>query len=69
MPSSVIRRYDYAADERRLRILFTSGETYDYFDVPPEVKAGLDEAGSRGRYFGQRIRDAYRFRRLVSSAR
>ena len=63
MPSSVIRRFDYDADRRRLSVTFTSGDAYDYEDVPPEVAAGLAAASSRGRYFSDCIRDRFAFRR------
>lgn len=69
MPSSVIRRFSYDEPHRRLRILFTSGEVYDYEAVPPEVVADFRAAGSKGRFFGPNIRDRYRYRRLERGAR
>ena len=63
MPLSVIRDYAYDPARRVLTITFVSGEVYDYFDVPPEVHQRLREAGSRGRYFGDHIRDRFRFRK------
>jgi len=46
-----------------LRIRFADGDWYRYFDVPPSVAAGLQNADSRGRYFQQHIRDRYRYER------
>ena len=63
MPSAVIRNYSYDAAHCVLTITFVSGEIYDYFDVPPEVHAGLQQASSRGRYFGSHIRDRFNFAR------
>ena len=37
MPSSVVRRFEYAPDTQTLRVIFVSGAVYDYFDVPPQV--------------------------------
>jgi len=64
MPSSVIRRFQYDEAARRLRIVFVSGEVYDYDGVPPEVIAAFRAAPSRGRFFGPHIRDRYPFRRV-----
>jgi len=64
MPSSVIRQFSYDESRRRLRITFTSGDVYDYLDVPPMIFEGLRIAPSRGRFFGMRIRDHYAFERI-----
>ena len=63
MPSSVIRRFDYDAPRRRLSVIFTSGDRYDYQAVPPEVADGLRAASSKGRFFSARIRDRFAFER------
>ena len=65
MPSSVIDSYRYEPADRVLLITFVSGQVYAYFDVPPEVDAGLRNASSRGRYFASRIRDRFPYRRLT----
>ena len=64
MPSSVIRNFHYDKAGRRLRIVFVSGDVYDYDDVPPGVAAGLQAAPSKGRFFGPHIRDRYPYRRV-----
>ena len=64
MPSTVIRDYRYDPDRRVLTITFVSGERYAYFDVPGMIYDGMRVAGSRGRFFSERIRDRYRFERL-----
>ena len=68
MPSSVIRRFFYDEAARRLRIVFVSGEVYDYDGVPPEVEAEFRAAFSKGRFFAARIRDRYRFERISIAA-
>jgi hypothetical protein len=62
--SSLIRRAIYDAARHTLAITFTTGRTYLYFDVPPDVHAEFAAAESRGRYFNLRIRDRYAFREL-----
>jgi hypothetical protein len=69
MPSSVIRRFTYDAPHRRLRVVFTSGDVYDYEAVPPEVVDDFRNAFSKGRFFGPNIRDRYRYRRVERTAR
>jgi hypothetical protein len=61
----VIDSYRYEPDRRVLLITFVSGQVYAYFDVPPEVHAGLRNASSRGRYFASHVRDRFPYRRLT----
>lgn len=59
--STAIRKARYNADERKLRITFTSnteGE-YEYSDVPVEVYRELTTAESAGRTFNAEIRDRF----------
>jgi hypothetical protein len=67
MPSSVIRRFAYDEPNRRLRVTFTSGDVYDYLDVPPEVHNGFRAAFSKGRFFVTEIRDRFAFERISIS--
>jgi hypothetical protein len=64
MPSSVIRGFSYDEPHRRLRITFTSGDVYDYLDVPPMIFDGLRVARSKGRFFADRIRERFTFERI-----
>lgn len=64
MPSSVIRRFAYDADQRRLDVEFVSGRRYSYHDVPEEVARAMRAAPSKGSYFNAEVRDCYRFTRL-----
>ncbi|WP_428151533.1 KTSC domain-containing protein [Brevundimonas sp.] len=68
MPSSVIRWFRYEEPGRVLRVGFTSGEVYDYENVPPKVVEGLKAAPSRGRFFGPNIRDRYPYRRVTDGS-
>ena len=64
MPSSVIRKFDYHGEQRRLDVEFVSGRAYSFHDVPEEAFAEMRAAFSKGRYFNRMIRDRYRFTRL-----
>ncbi len=41
-------RYD--ADSRTLRIVYVSGNVYDYKDVPPEVYEAMKASVSKARF-------------------
>ncbi len=68
MPSSVIRRFSYDKPHRRLRVVFTSGDVYDYVRVPPDVVEDLRAAPSKGQFFGPNIRTRYPYRRVSQTA-
>ena len=67
MPSTVIRRFDYAHERRELVIEFTTGRRYVYAGVPEEEVTAMRAAFAKGRYFNARIRDRYRCREIVGS--
>ena len=59
--SSMIRFVRYDPRGRALHIIFTSGKTYIYMDVPREVYDALLKADSKGEFFNEEIRDQYSF--------
>ena len=63
MPSSVIRRFDYAPQANRLDITFVSGRRYSYHQVPEDVVAEMRAAFSKGQYYNLKIRDRFTFTR------
>ena len=65
MPSTVIRSFDYHPASAALDIEFTSGRRYRYSAVPAEVAEAFRAAFSRGRFFNERIRDAFACRALA----
>ncbi len=65
MPSTVIRRFDYAPDRRELTVEFVTGRRYLYRDVPEEEAQAFRGAFAKGRYFNARIRDRYKCRELT----
>ena len=58
--SSAIHAVSYNAATGTLTVQFTSsGQWYDYFNVPESVYQRLLAASSKGRYFNDYIRDQY----------
>ena len=64
MPSTVIRRFDYAPEAQELVIEFTTGRRYVYSDVPERAVQAMRAAFSKGRYFNANIRDRYKCREV-----
>lgn len=64
MPSTVIRSFDYHPANRALDVTFVSGRAYRYADVPEPLAQAFSRARSKGRFFNDRIRDAFRFTRI-----
>lgn len=58
--SSSIAAVGYDRASRRLRIRFTSGRSYDFCGVPPEVFDRFMASTSKGRFYNDHIRDRYR---------
>jgi hypothetical protein len=65
MPSTVIRRFDYSPDARRLTVEFVTGRRYVYSEVPLEEVEAMRRAFSKGTYFNKRIRDRYPYREVA----
>jgi len=63
LSSTLLRAVAYDERSHELRIRFTTGAIYRYFDIPPEIAEELvDPPGSsHGRYFNEQIRDSYEF--------
>jgi len=62
--SSMLRKVRYDAQTRFLDVVFRTGETYRYKDVPPDEYHGLMEAQSHGKYMQGYIIDNYDVVRL-----
>ena len=61
--SSNIVRYRYDEETQALEVEFKGGSIYQYFDVPSNLVEEFGMAESKGRYFGQNIRNAFRYAR------
>jgi hypothetical protein len=57
--SSMMTKVGYDAAQQLLYIVFSSGDAYCYYRVPPAVYAELLTADSLGRYFAQAIKGTY----------
>jgi hypothetical protein len=67
MPSTVIAKIEYQADHALLVVTFTTGKTYQYFLVPPNVAEEFQRAPSKGGYFNAHIRDRFTCREITRS--
>ncbi len=57
--SSTIDKFAYNADLQNLVVMFKSGHTYSYYEVPEETAKGFLEAESKGKYFAKSIRNEF----------
>jgi hypothetical protein len=64
--SSNISRALYSKKQKELFIVFRSGATYKYSNVPPRVALEFEASKSQGNYFLNNIRDEYETTRLDS---
>ena len=55
----MIQAVGYDAKTRTLEVVFNSGQTYYYEDVPPKIYKGLLAADSKGRYMRAEIIGVY----------
>ncbi len=67
MPSTVIRRFDYRAQDASLEITFVSGKRYRYLGVPPDLYRQMRESFSKGEFFNHHIRDHFAFEKYEVS--
>ncbi len=57
--SSMIQAFGYDAEEQSLLVIFNSGKTYRYFEVPPNVYEELLASDSKGSYMRDFVIDCY----------
>lgn len=67
MPSTVIRRFWYAPDNKELTVELVTGRRYLYSDVPAQEFEGFRSAFAKGVYFNKRIRTRYAYRELSTA--
>jgi hypothetical protein len=61
MPSSVVAAFHYYPAKDILRIVYTSGEIYDYKDVPADVYERMRHARSKGVFLNKEIKGKFTF--------
>lgn len=57
--SSMIQAFGYEADSQTLLVIFNSGKTHQYLEVPKEIYEQLLAAGSKGSYMRDFVIDCY----------
>lgn len=62
--SSTISAMGYDEPTMTLEVHFHSGSVYQYYDVPVDAYRQLREAPSKGQFFNEHIKPAYRYARL-----
>lgn len=62
--SSKLQSVGYDPQNRILEIAFHGNGVYQYEDVSQDIYTELMAAPSKGRYFAERIRDRYAWRRV-----
>ncbi|MCR4963730.1 MAG: KTSC domain-containing protein [Firmicutes bacterium] len=62
--SSNLAKVGYDAKHAVLKVQFTSGARYIYYDVPESVYRNLLNAESLGSYFYYNIRTSYRYEKV-----
>jgi hypothetical protein len=61
--SEAIAEIDYDAETSRMFVRFAEGNWYTYFAVPARTYEEFCAADSHGRFFHEKIRDHFPFRR------
>ena len=64
MPSSVVAAMQYNAATSTLRIIYVSGDVYDYKNVPEKVYNEMKAYASKGTFLNKRIKPNYDFEKI-----
>ena len=64
MPSTVIRSFDYDASRHILKVIFLSGNIYEYLHVPEETYLQMKASTSKGEFLNRFIKKEYNFRKV-----
>lgn len=67
--SSMIQAAGYDEATETLEVVFNSGKTYRYFQVPKDVWEGLLEADSKGSYMNYAVIDCYPYQQVKKGRR
>jgi hypothetical protein len=65
MPSTVVAHMDYFPKSATLRITFTSGEKYDYKNVPASIYEAMKQAPSKGVYLNKFIKKHFTYKKVT----
>jgi hypothetical protein len=64
MPSSVVAAIRYDVPTSTLRVVYVSGNVYDYKKVPENVYKEMKAASSKGEYLNKNIKPNYEFEKI-----
>ncbi|MBS1606883.1 MAG: KTSC domain-containing protein [Bacteroidetes bacterium] len=64
MPSSVVRAIKYDEPSHTLRVVYVSGNIYDYKEVPPAVYEKMRSSSSKGIFLNTEIKGHYDFQKI-----
>lgn len=62
--SSNIRSIGYDAQRAVLEVEFTSGDVYQYFDIPQHLYHEFMNASSKGQFLNDYIKYSYRYQKV-----
>lgn len=62
--STNISSIGYNPQSAILEVEFTSGDVYQYFDVPEHLYQGLMNASSKGQFLNDYIKHSYRYQKI-----
>lgn len=62
--SSNIRSIGYDSQSATLKVEFSSGDIYQYFDVPEHLYQQFLHASSHGQFLNDNIRYSYRYQKI-----
>ena len=65
--SSYIDAIAYNEEKQELRVQFSSGVTWKYFEVPPAIHISLLLAGSTGKYFAKEVKGVFTGRKFEAA--
>jgi len=54
----------YDSQSAILEVEFTSGDVYQYFNIPEHLYRGLMSASSKGQFLSDYIRNSYRYQKI-----
>jgi hypothetical protein len=64
MPSSVVAAMQYNVETSTLRIIYVSGDVYDYKNVPEKVYKEMKAYTSKGTFLNKKIKGNYDFEKV-----
>lgn len=64
MPSSVIAHFKYNEDKKALIVVFLSGDTYVYENVPEKIYKEFKAAISKGSYLNRKIKKLFKAKKV-----